>query len=677
MLDIRCVDYAQKQRILNYSCTEEDGKSIRKGARKKRPVSVVTNEFNTFDLNLCSEAPSDPFLSASNNNNENDEVEDPGRPSLVDWISYPDEAISPLISYFATSDVRCLEDTVCGSTALLTLKASHELNSFECQIILTKAIYSMLKEETLDTVLQSLIFARENCLNHLLTLLDCVVCDSFAIVNFRPHLRDLTIGDLCTWLRTSSHLKISALDHLRNANDEGACFSIYECGEAPIYKLVANWLRHDPKTRIEHLPKLLPLVSWHSFARPLDVMMTMEEVRDCKWARTLVKRVISAEAIKNKRPRCNRPTVSLLGPDLFKPKYLRDVLSKLDEEDRERSNFLSKNQKMIRLFFDNPEQRPSCMYIGLPVDVRLRSLTRSVVYEDDLVFVSPNAQLSVYRYETATGSVTILPPPRISRLGNFSVTVVDGKLLLLGGRDKDGNAVLDIELLDLTRRHTGLKWTKISRIPLLKTWWKQTCCNYRGRLFCWFLSPTGLNTTYLFDFDTQEWTPAISNWQTSMVEMTALDDEADVQSIAYDRYVVSLFGRTLYALDLAHNDMIRTQLPQISERDVPFEGGFYRYNVQDTCSINTLLLIHPAQTPLIERHLAKKDTCCTLFKNNLSCLEIADSVPIPYLPETCIVSALKIGINRDMYEKLGTVRRRSTLWDRMKQTAARCIIPRT
>ncbi len=685
MFGVRRVDYVQKQRILNYNFAKEKKAAARptenRSKRKRRPVSVVLNEGNLVDVNVCSASPQNPFLNACKENDERSQGNGQECASLVDWSSYPDEVISPLISYFATSDEKCLLDSVyTGSSMLLTLKASHDLNSFESQIILTKAIYSVLKDETWDDVLETLVYARENRLNHLLTLLDCDICENFAVVNFHNHLKHLTIGDLCTWLRTASHLKISSADYLRYANDQQSCLSIYECSEEQIFGLVTNWLKHDPKTRIDHLPELMKLDRWNSITRPLERVMAIDEVRNYKAPRRLVKRTLSSGSMKNERPRCNRLTLALLGSDLFQPKYLRDVLTKLDEDDRKRSSFLFKNQKMIRSFFDNHDKRRSCMYIALPRDVRVRPPTQSVVYDNDVVFVSwsgKDSRLMVYRCETSTARVTKLPSPKFHRVDNFSVSVVNGKLLLIGGTDKHDNVVLDIEMLDLTQPDR-LRWTKIPRIPLLKTWWKQTCCNYKGRLFCWFVSPTGLNATYLFNFDTEEWTFAISNWQTPEEEMPddgESNNNMNMVSIEHDRYVVILFGRCVYAFDLMHNDMVRLQLSRSSERDVPFAGGFYRYNVDDSGSINTLLLIHPKQLELLNPYLSDGDTYHTLFENNLAFVSIANSISIPYLPDSCILSAVEMTVNRDLYCKLDNAQR-SNLWTRIREATRRSFLSR-
>ena len=654
MTEARRVDYVQKQRVLSYDFTKQE-KLPKNRPKRNRPVSIVLNEGNQVNFNVSSTAPSNPFLAAFVKVDENDADEDEQRTSLINWSSYPDEAINPLISYFASLDARCLVSTVTGSTMLLTLKAAHDLNSFETQIILTKAIYAVLKEETFDVLLQTLVYCRIHRLNHLLLLLDCDICENFAVVNFRPHLERLTIGDLCTWLQTSSHLKLSSVDHLRYANRAESCFSIYECGEGAIFALVTSWLRYDAKTRVQYLPELMKLVRWNSVTKPRDRMMAIAEVQNCKWARRIVKNTLSSRTEKNERPRCNRLTMALLGPDLFKPKYLRDILTRLGEEDQKRSSFLTKNHAMIRRFFDKNDKRPSCMYIALPIDVRIPLNTKSVVYDNSVLFVtssSRTSRLMVYRYETSIGKITMLPSPRFYRAGNFSVTVVDDNLILVGGVDQHTNEVLDIERLNMSESR-NLRWTRIPKIPLLKTWWKQTCCSYQGKLFCWLISSSGLNTTYLFNFDTEEWAPAISNWQTHSEEMP--DATSNIESLDHGRYVVSLFDRSLYAFDLIQNDIVRLVLPRNCERNVVFDGGFYRYNVDDTGSIDTILLINPKQYEMLKQYLTERDKCRTLFENNLSFLDIADSISIPYLPDSCIVSALEINVNRDLYCKLDSV----------------------
>jgi hypothetical protein len=653
MIGVRRVDYAQKQRILTYDFTKQE-KPKRHRPKRNRPVSIVLNQGNQVDFDIASTAPSNPFLSAFVKADGN---EDKRPASLLNWSNYPDEAVSPLISYFGSLDAKCLIGTVTGSTMLLTLKAAHDLNSFEAQIILTKAIYSVLKEETFDLLLETLIYSRVHRLNHLLLLLDCDICDNFAVVAFRPYLDRLTIGDLCTWLQTSSHLKLSSVDYLRYANRAETSFSIYECGEGSISALVTSWLRYDAKSRIEYLPELLKLVRWNSLTRSFDQMMAIDEVRNCKWARRMVKRKLSTRTTKSERPRCGRLTLALLGPDLFKPKYLRDVLSRLNEDDRKRSSFLNRNEAMIRHFFDDYERRPSCMYIALPVDVRIPPNTKSVVYENSVLFVTSSGRscwLIVYRYDTTTGRVEMLPSPKFYRADNFSVTVVDGNLLVVGGVDKQNNVVVDIERLNLNES-SHLRWTGIPRIPLLKTWWKQTCSSYQGKLFCWLISSTGLNVTYLFNFDTEDWTPAISTWQTCIDEMP--DISSSIVSLDHGRCIVCLVDRSLYAFDLIHNDMIRVQLPRSSERDVVFDGGFYRYNVDDTGTIDTLLLIDPKQFDILKQYLTERDTCHTLFENSLSFLDIVDSISIPYLPDSCVVEALEIDVNRDMYCKLDPMTR--------------------
>ena len=666
MICVRRVDHVQKHRILTYSFDENKNEINPKNKRKRnRPVSVVLNKGNQLDFNMAQKVPSNPFLSSfatdanyhtdSNNGDDKGDGNKPKQKSPINWSSYPDDAISPLISYFASLDVNCLVSSITGSTMLLTLKAAHDLSSFETQIILTKAIYAVLKSQSFDEViLPTLIYSRVHQLCYLLLLLDCDICDNFAVINFRPCLDRLTIDDLCAWLQTSSHLKISSVDYL-SSNDSS--HSIYECDEGMIFDLITSWLRYDVKGRICHLPVLLKLTRWNALARPFDGLMAIEEVRSCQWARRFLKRTFlqrSAIGMSNcERPRHSRFTLTFLGPDLYQPEYLRNVLSRLDEDGQGRSSFLCKNQALLHRFFDKIDtKRPSCMYVGLPVDVRIPACTRSVIFENCVIFMTSlarNSQMIVYKCDVTTGVISYLPSPKCYRADNFSLTIVDCNLIVLGGIDGSKNVVLDIERLHL--RKPKPRWTKLSRIPRMEMWQKQSCCNYQGKLFCWLICSSGLNVTYLFRFETEEWTPAISTWyDKEMIEI-----ESDIESLSHGNYVVSVSDRFLYTFDLHHNDMISVRLPRVSERNVVFDGGFYRYNIENTGAIDTLLLIHPGRFDMLRNYLTDRDTCVTLFENNLCYLDLPESVSIPYRPDTCLVSALKLDVNREMFCKVDSL----------------------
>ena len=452
MICVRRVDHVQKHRILSYSFDRKIEKNTPKNKRRRnRPVSVVLNKGNQMDFYMAQKVPSNPFLSSyvtdekHHTDSDNDDEGNGNKPkqkSPINWSSYPDDAISPLISYFASLDVNCLVSSITGSTMLLTLKAAHDLSSFETQIILTKAIYAVLKTQSFDEViLPTLIYSRVHHLCYLLLLLDCDVCDNFAAIDFRPCLDRLTIDDMCAWLQTSSHLKISSVDHL-GSND--SCHSIYECDEGTIFDLISSWLRYDVKGRICHLPLLLKLTRWNALARPFDGPMAIKEVRSCKWARRLLKRTLlqqNAIGMSNyERPRHNRFTLTFLGPDLFQPEYLRNVLSRLDEDDQGRSSFLCRNQELLYHFFDNIDsKRPACMYVGLPLDVRIPSSTKSVIFENSVIFMTPsarNSRMIVYKCNVATGVISYMPSPKCYRAENFSIAIVDCNLIVLGGLDR-------------------------------------------------------------------------------------------------------------------------------------------------------------------------------------------------------------------------------------------------